>query len=391
MTRLSTTRTKSIDFIRSCFPNEAPIPLHRPCFGPSDEAAVASCVKSNFVSSVGELIGELEGRIAHFSGAARGVATVNGTAALHVALRLVGVEQDNEVLTQAVTFVATCNAVAYCGGHPVFVDVDRDTMGLSPQSLEEYLAKNGDLRRGATYNRVTGRRIAACVPMHTFGHPCRIDEIVDVCERYHIPVVEDAAESLGSYYKGHHTGTFGKLGVFSFNGNKIITTGGGGMIVTNDQDLADRAKDITTTAKRPHAYEFYHHEVGYNYRMPNLNAALGLTQMEQLTVFLEIKRSLAERYRRFFDSVGIESVQEPGQGRSNNWLNAIVLPDRGARDAFLTATNDSGIQTRPLWTLMTELPAFRDALHGPLETSRALADRVIAVPSSVPIHEWEQV
>lgn len=360
------------------------IPLHRPVFNGSEREDLCSCVDSNFVSSVGPRVTEMESRVAEFAGAEFGIAVVNGTNALQVALRLVGVEQGDEVITQALTFVATCNAIAYLGAKPVFIDVERTTLGLNPDALQEFLAEFGDIRDGHCYNRATGRRIAACQPMHTFGHPARIDEIVTICEEWCIPLVEDAAESLGSYYKGRHTGTFGRIGVFSFNGNKIITTGGGGMIVTNDEALANRAKHLTTTAKIPHAFEYVHDEVGYNFRMPNLNAALGCAQMAQLSGFLDAKRKVALRYESLCYELGVKFVREPDGARSNYWLNAVVLADKEARDRFLKDTNDAGVMTRPIWSLMVDLPMYSDCQHDGLPVSRWLEQRVVNLPSSVP-------
>jgi len=373
-----------IKLIRGLYKDEAHILLHRPVFAGNEREDLVDCIDSNFVSSVGAKVSEFEERVAGFSGAGFGVAVVNGTNALQVALRLVGVERDCEVITQALTFVATCNAIGYLGAHPVFVDVDRDTLGMSPDALLAFLEEFGERRADGCYNRSSGRRIAACQPMHTFGHPSRIAEIAKVCADWGIPLVEDAAESLGSYYKGRHTGTFGRLGVFSFNGNKIVTTGGGGMIVTDDEELARRAKHLTTTAKVPHPYEYVHDELGYNFRMPNLNAALGCAQMEQLPGFLDSKRTIAERYAEFFARKGIAFVQEPEHARSNYWLNAIILGDRAERDAFMKATNDQGVMTRPIWRLMSELPMYADCQKDGLEVSRWLEERVVNLPSSVP-------
>mgnify|MGYP005856500627 CR=1 FL=1 len=373
-----------VDHVRAVFRTDEFIPLHRPVFAGSERDDLVACIDSNFVSSVGEKVTEMERRVAEFAGARFGVAVVNGTNALQVALRLAGVVRDDEVVTQALTFVATCNAIAYLGAKPVFLDVDRATMGLSPDALRAFLEEFGERRDGACFNRSTGRRIAACQPMHTFGHPARIDEIAFVCEEWGIPLIEDAAESLGSWFKGRHTGTFGRMGVFSFNGNKIVTTGGGGMIVTDDETLAKRAKHLTTTAKVPHAYEYVHDELGYNFRMPNLNAALGCAQMAQLDGFLETKREIAERYRQFFEGTGVQFVSEPEGARSNYWLNAIVLGSREERDAFLKATNDSGVMTRPVWELMSRLPMHAECWDDGLEVSEWLADRVVNLPSSVP-------
>jgi aminotransferase in exopolysaccharide biosynthesis len=363
---------------------EGVIPLHRPVFEGNERQYLLDCIDSNFVSSVGAQVIEFEQHIATYTGAKYAIATVNGTAALHVALQLAGVKRDDEVITQALTFIATCNALSYAGAHPVFVDVDRDTLGLSPQALRRWLSENGEVRDGQALNRRTGRRIAACVAMHTFGIPLRIAEIVAICDEYGISVVEDAAESLGSWVGDRHTGTFGKLATLSFNGNKVITTGGGGMIITNDEALARRAKHLTTTAKVPHPYEFVHDEVGYNYRLPNLNAALGCAQMERLTEMLSIKAGVARRYAEFFEGSGVRFVQPIEGATANWWLNAIVLEDEAARDALLEFTNAQGVMTRPIWRLMSRLEMFKHCQHDGLENSHWLEARVVNLPSSVP-------
>lgn len=367
---------------------DAFIPLHRPVFEGNERQYLVDCIDSNFVSSVGAKVAEFEQQIAAFTGAKYAVATVNGTAALHAALLLAGVQRGDEVLSQALTFIATCNALSYAGAEPVFIDVDRDTLGLSPETLRRWLSANAEVRAGQAYNRATGRRIAACVPMHTFGFPLRIAEVVAVCGEYGIPVVEDAAESLGSYVGTQHTGTFGKLATLSFNGNKVITTGGGGMIVTNDEALAKRAKHITTTAKVPHPYEFVHDEIGYNYRLPNLNAALGCAQMERLQEMLAIKADVAARYAAFFEGSGIRFVQPVAGTTANWWLNAIVLEDEAARDALLEYTNAQGVMTRPIWRLMSRLDMFKHCQHDGLENSYWLEARVVNLPSSVPDGEF---
>lgn len=372
-----------VDFTRSIYGNDF-IPLHRPVFEGNEKQYLIDCIDSNFVSSVGAKVVEFEQQVAAFTGAKYAVATVNGTAALHVALQLVGVQRDDEVITQALTFIATCNALSYAGAHPVFVDVDRDTLGLSPAALRQFLEQHAEMRDGRAYNKTTGRRLAACVPMHTFGLPCRIEEIARLCNDYGIAVVEDAAESLGSYVGTRHTGTFGKMATLSFNGNKVITTGGGGMIITDDADLAARAKYITTTAKVPHPYEFVHDEVGYNYRLPNLNAALGCAQMERLPEFLAIKADVANRYAGFFESQGIALMRAPEGTTANYWLGAIVLDSLQERDAFLAFTNSQGVMTRPIWRLMTRLAMFQHCQHDGLANSLWLEDRVVNIPSSVP-------
>lgn len=367
------------------------IPLHRPVFEGNEKRYLIDCIDSNFVSSVGAKVTEFEQKIAAFTGSKYAVATVNGTAALHVALQLAGVRRDDEVISQALTFIATCNALSYAGAHPVFVDVDVDTLGMSPEALRRWLSRNAEVRGGKAFNRGSGRRIAACVPMHTFGFPLRIAEIVAACDEYGIPVVEDAAESLGSYADGRHTGTFGKLATLSFNGNKTITTGGGGMIVTDDEAIARHAKHLTTTAKIPHPYEFVHDEVGYNYRLPNLNAALGCAQMERLPDMLAVKAGIARRYGEFFAGTGIRFVQPLPGDVANYWLNAIVLQSEDERDAFLQYTNSRGVMTRPIWRLMSRLEMYKHCQHDGLENSYWLEARVVNLPSSVPEGTMEKV
>lgn len=372
-----------IGLVRSIY-GEGFIPLHRPVFEGNEKAYLIDCIDSNFVSSVGAKVTEFEQRMAAFTGSKYAVATVNGTAALHVALQLAGVQRGDEVISQALTFIATCNALSYAGAHPVFVDVDLDTLGMSPDALRRWLEANAEMRDGKPYNRGTGRRIAACVPMHSFGFPVRIAEIVAVCDEFGIPVVEDAAESLGSYVGGRHTGTFGKLATLSFNGNKTITTGGGGMIVTDDEAVAKRAKHLTTTAKIPHPYEFVHDEVGYNYRLPNLNAALGCAQMERLPEMLAVKAGVAKRYAEFFAGAGVRCMRPLEGAVANYWLNAIVLESETRRDEFLEYTNSRGVMTRPIWRLMSRLEMYRQCQHDGLENSHWLEARVVNLPSSVP-------
>lgn len=383
---------ETIAFIRNLYNQpEGFIPLHAPVFNGNEKKYLIECIDSTFVSSVGKYVDLFEKRIAEYTDAKYAVATVNGTSALHIALILAGVKPDDEVITQPLTFVATANAIKYCGANPVFLDVDLDTMGLSPKALRSWLEENVELRESKiktkvklpqVYNKSTGRRIAACLPMHTFGHPCHIDEIVDICEHYNIPVVEDAAESLGSFYKNVHTGTFGKIGVLSFNGNKTVTTGGGGMIITNDNTLATRAKHITTTAKVLHQYEFVHDEIGFNYRLPNINAALGVAQMENLELIINNKRETALKYLSFFENSDIEFINDPANGKSNYWLNSIKVRDIKQRDEFLKITNDNNIMTRPIWRLMNKLEMFKDSQCGDLSNSEWLEDRVVNIPSS---------
>lgn len=374
-----------INFIRGLYQTTEFIPLHEPKFVGNEKAYVIDCIDSTFVSSVGKYVDRFEQMMADYTGAKYAVATVNGTAALHIALKLAGVGQGDEVITQSLSFIATCNAISYCGAKPVFVDVDRDTLGMSPDSLLNFLSANTTPTNVGCINKITGRRIAAVVPMHTFGFPCKIDEIARICEEFNIPLVEDAAESLGSYYQGKHSGTFGRIAAFSFNGNKTITTGGGGMIVTDDEALAKRAKHITTTAKKPHPYEFFHDEIGYNYRLPNINAALGCAQMEILPRLLESKRQIASAYIEFFSNSGMVIVAESAQAKSNYWLNALVLEDKLARDAFLKDLNEAGVMSRPIWRLMNELPMFKDCQSGALVNAKWLEERVVNIPSSARI------
>ena len=374
-----------ISFVRETFEEpENMIILHDPRFIGNERKYLLDAMDSNFVSSVGEYVGKFEKAVADYTGSPFAVAAVNGTAALHISLLLAGVHAEEEVITQPVSFIATCNAISYCGAKPVFVDVDKDTMGMSPEKLEDFL-KNNSLKKadGFCYNNRTGRRFAAVVPMHTFGHPCRIDEIATICERYNIVLVEDAAESMGSFYKGRHTGRFGKFGAISFNGNKIITTGGGGMILTADEEKAKLAKHITTTAKIPHRWEYRHDYIAYNYRLTNLAAALGCGQIEQLENFVKIKRELAERYIRFFAAKGISFNREPADARSNYWLNAVILNNRKERDEFLAYTNDNKVMTRPIWILNNKLDMYRGCECADLSNAQWLEERVVNIPSTV--------
>lgn len=370
-------------FIRGVYRTDDFLPLHEPVFFGNEKKYLNECIDSTFVSSVGKFVDRFEEMMAEYMGAKYAVATVNGTAALHIALKLVGVDETCEVITQPLTFIATCNAISYCGASPVFVDVDRDTMGLSPESLRAFLERETRQQADGCYNKATGKKIAAVVPMHTFGHPCRVEEISEVCKAYNIAMVEDAAESLGSYYRGKHTGTFGTIAAFSFNGNKTITTGGGGMIVTDDEALAKRAKHITTTAKIPHPYEYVHDEIGYNYRLPNLNAALGCAQMETLEAILKNKRDLAGLYIDFFAKQNIDFVTELQDANVNYWLNAVVLKDKEQRDLFLKETNDKGVMTRPIWALMNRLEMFKECQCTDLSNAVWLEERVVNIPSGV--------
>ena len=372
-----------IAFIQKTYQTTDFIPLHEPKFIGNEKKYLNECIDSTFVSSVGRFVDEFEEKISNYTGVKYAIATSNGTSALHISLLLANVEQNDEVITQPLTFVATCNAISYCGAQPVFIDVDRDTMGLSPSALRYFLENNTTIKNNKCINNVTGKRIGACIPVHTFGHPCRIDEIKDICNQYNIFLIEDAAESVGSFYKDKHTGTFGQVGVMSFNGNKIITAGGGGCIITDDEALAKKAKYLTTTAKVPHKWNFNHDIVGYNYRMPNLNAALLVAQLENLDNFISSKRKLANVYETFFNNTNYVFVKEPMGSKSNYWLNAIILKDKQKRDEFLDETNSNGVMTGPIWTLMNKLPMFKDAQCGDLTNSKWLEDRVVNIPSSV--------
>jgi len=374
----------TVKFIQELYGTKEFIPLHEPRFFGNEKKYVNEAIDSTFVSSIGKYVTEFEEKIANFVGCKYAIATANGTSALHIGLKLVGVDEDSEVITQPLTFIATANAISYCQAQPIFIDVDRDTLGLSPEKLKIFLEEHTFVNENQEcINKTSEKVIKACVPMHTFGHPCRIDEVVEICDEYNIAVVEDAAESLGSYYKGKHTGRFGKIGVFSFNGNKLITTGGGGMIVTDDEDLAKRAKHITTTAKVPHPYEYIHDEIGYNYRLTNLAAALGVAQMENIDIFIDKQRALAQEYSRFFQDTDIEFIEEPHEAKSNYWLNAVILKDRKTRDAFLKYTNDNGVMTRSIWRLMNKLEMFKDAECGDISNAEWLEDRVVNISSSV--------
>ncbi len=402
---------ETIDFIRSVYGNREFTPLAVPVFAGNEKKYLNECIDTTFVSSVGKFVDRFEEDMARYTGARKAVVCVSGTNALHMALLLSGVKRDDEVLTQALTFIATCNALSYIGAHPVFIDVDRSTMGLSPDALKAWLCRNAEVRevkesplstedaaldfdyeashrasgcRKVCYNKNTGRRVKACVPMHTFGHPVRIDEIAALCEEWHIELVEDAAESIGSTYKGRHTGTFGKVGAVSFNGNKTITTGGGGMLLFNDEELAAYAKHVTTQAKIPHRWEFRHDHIGYNYRMPNINAALGCAQLENIDRYVASKRQVASEYEAYFRTVpDIDFFVDSPDTRSNYWLNAVILRDKEAQLEFLTQTNDNGVMTRPIWELMNRLPMFERCENDGLENTLWFADRVVNIPSSV--------
>lgn len=359
------------------------IPLHEPTFDEQEVNYVTDCVKTGWVSSVGAYVTRFEEDLAKFVGVKRAVAVVNGTAALHIALKAVGVTANDEVLMPSLSFIATANAVSYLQAVPHFVDVNEETLGVDPGKLEEYLAQIGKFRNGKLFNKQTNRRIKALIPMHTFGHPCMMDELMELCEQYNIVLVEDAAESLGSYYKGNHTGTFGKVSAMSFNGNKVMTTGGGGALLTNDEELANYIKHITTTAKVPHQWEFIHDEIGYNYRMPNINAALGCAQLEKLTKFIEQKRTLTTVYDKLLSNiVGVRLIKEPIHTSSNYWLQTIMLDETYKRDDILQLLNDEGVMSRPIWTPMHELEMYKHCPKMDLMMTEYLKERLVNIPST---------
>lgn len=378
---------KITDFIHQLYQTDDLIPLHPAYFCGNEKKYLNECIDTTYVSSVGAFVDRFERDVAAYTKCRRAVVCVSGTNALHMALLLCNVERDDEVLTQPLTFVATCNALSYIGAHPVFLDVDRDTLGLSPAKMSEWLAAHAVCRNGRCVNKNTGRRIKACVPMHTFGHPVRLQELLDICRTYDIELIEDAAEAIGSLYHGQHAGTFGKIGVLSFNGNKTITTGGGGMMLFNDEELAARAKHITTQAKIPHPWEFRHDHIGYNYRMPNINAALGCAQLENIEKYIADKRQTAAAYQEFFAGFSdISFVVEPEHCRSNYWLNAIIFQDPEKRDEFLEFSNANKVMTRPVWTLMNHLEMFRNCECGDLSNAGYLESRLVNIPSGIRNH-----
>lgn len=372
-----------ISFVKAQYKTDNFIPLHVPHFGGNEKKYLLETIDSTFVSSVGAYVDQFEIMMSTITATKKTVAVVNGTAGIQVALRLVGVKQGDEVLTQALTFVATANAIAYNGALPIFIDIDIDTMGLSPKAVENFLMEFGEIREDGCYNKKTGNKISACVPMHTFGFPVHMDELIAICNTWKIPVVEDAAESLGSEYKGKPTGSLGKVGVFSFNGNKIVTCGGGGAIVTNDISIGEKGKYLTTTAKVPHPYEYVHDEMGYNFRMPNLNAALACAQLEQLNIFLENKRTLANEYHSFFLSKGIHFRTETSNTKANYWLMCLELENKGERDLFLKETNQNNVMTRPIWQLMFRLPMYAHCQKDEQINAKFLEERIVNIPSSV--------
>ncbi|MEZ9845382.1 LegC family aminotransferase [Vibrio breoganii] len=374
--------TSIVEFVRDTYKTNEFIPLHAPTFNGNEKAYVMETIESTFVSSVGKFVDDFERKIEAYTGTAKAVATVNGTAALHTALHMADVQRGDLVITQALTFVATCNALYHMGAEPIFVDVSPTSLGLCPKAVDEFLKEHTEVTEIGCIHKPTGKRIQAVVPMHTFGHPVELDELIAVCLKWNISLVEDAAESLGSFYKGRHTGTLGDFGAISFNGNKIITTGGGGMVLCKNEEVGAHTKHVTTTAKVPHPYEFFHDEAGFNYRMPNLNAALGCAQMEVLDTYLSSKRALAQQYSDFFKNSELRFVVEPEYAESNYWLNAVVCPDTETRETLLKETNAQGVMTRPIWKLMHRLPMFAHSLRGDLTHSEFIEKHLINLPST---------
>lgn len=372
-----------VSFIRETFNSNEFIPLHEPRFNGAEKKYLLDAIDSTFVSSVGAYVDRFEKMIEDISMTNKAIAVVNGTSALQVALRLAGVQNGDEVLTQALTFIATINAIIYNGASPVFLDVDIDTMGLSPKAVNSFLDEYGELRDGICYNKKTNKKIAACMPMHTFGFPVHLDELITICTKWNIPIVEDAAESIGSEYKNKPTGSFGKLGIYSFNGNKVVTCGGGGVIMTNDIELGNKAKHLTTTAKVPHPYEYVHDEIGYNYRMPNLNAALACAQLEQLDSFIQKKRILANNYKNYFNSIGVKFRTELTNTKANYWLMCVELKDKSERDLFLKESNTNKVMTRPIWQLIFKSPLYSNFQKDAQANAMYLEERIVNIPSSV--------
>lgn len=383
---ISTTYKKIVEFIKDLYPGQVPVPLHAPVFLGNEKKYLNECIDSTYVSYVGEYVAKFENRVCEFIGVKHAVAMVNGTTALQIALIIAGVKPGEEVLTQALTFVATANAIKHSGADPIFIDSEKETLGMSPDKLQDFIEKNTVIKKdGYCYNRRTHKKISACVAVHVFGHPVRIDEIVRICNKYNIKLIEDAAESLGSTYNDKHTGTFGTLGILSFNGNKIVTTGGGGMIITNNNALADKARHIASTAKCKHKWEYVHDEIGYNYRMPNVNAAIGYAQMEKLDYFLKNKRELAHIYENFFSNINMKVFMERRHCKVNYWLNTIILNSENEKDDFLKFTNVNDVQTRPVWKLLNKLPMYQKCQTDGLENAIWLEKRLINIPSGVRI------
>ena len=371
-------------FVQDAFQTDEFIPLHVPIFKGNEKKYLEETIDSTFVSSVGAFVDKFEEQITNFTKVKKSVAVASGTAGLHLSLKVVGVELEDEVLTQALSFVATANAITYCGAKPVFIDVDMDTMGLSPKHLKAFLDYFAEIRSDGTYNKQTNKRIGACVPMHTFGFMSRIDEIVTICDQWNIPVIEDAAEALGSLYKNKNAGSFGQMSTFSFNGNKIITSGGGGIVCTNDESLADKAKFLSTTAKDPHKWEYFHSELGFNYRMPNLNAALALAQLEMYPTILESKKQLFSAYKKYFEGT-TSLVDPPKETTWNHWLMCVQLSNIEERNEFLSTTNAAGVMTRPIWKLLYKLPMYLHCQRDDQKNANLLEDRIVNIPSSARI------
>ena len=372
-----------ISFIKTLYPDMNPVLLHCPQFLGKEKEYLAECIDTKFVSYVSHFVTDMEDHIKRITGAKYAVAMVNGTEALHMAIISAGINPGEEIITQSLTFAATSAAIVHCGALPVYIDVDKDTLGMSAVALKNYLETNTEQKNGKCYNKKSGNVISACIPTHTFGHPCRIDEIAALCQEHNIILIEDSAESIGSLYKGKSTGTFGKVGILSFNGNKCVTTGAGGMLISDDEALAARAKYISTTAKRPSKWEFFHTEAGYNLRMPGTCAAIGAAQLEYFDETIKNKRETAALYQKYFAEIGIECIREPENARSNYWLNAIILQDRAEREEFLEYANSNGVQCRPIWTLMHKMPPYEKYERTELPNSQWLEDRVVNIPSSV--------
>lgn len=374
-----------VDFIKELYPSQEFIPLHAPKFSQKEKDYVLDTIGSTYVSSVGIYVDRFEKMMCDYTGAKHAIAVVNGTAALHISLLLAGVQQGDLVLTQALSFIATCNAISYLGAEPCFIDVEMESLGLSAQSLESFLQSSTYIKDHGCFEKSTNKRISACVPMHTFGFPTEIDSIVEICNKYYIPVVEDSAESIGSIYKNKYTGTFGLLGTYSFNGNKTITCGGGGIVVTNNDELGKKAKHLTTQAKVPHKWEFFHDHIGYNYRCPNLNAALACAQLERLEDFILNKRETANAYKNFFEGTNIKFNTETSESRSNFWLNSVMFESINQRDEFLEYSNSNGVMTRPIWALMHRMKMFENCIHDGLTNSIEIESCLVNLPSSVRI------
>ncbi len=372
-----------VRFIKNLYSGKEVIPLHAPVFVGDEKKYLNDCIDSTYVSYVGEFVNKAEKKLSEITGAKYVVTTSSGTTALHIALMVAGVKPDTEVITQPLTFVATCNAILHCNAKPAFIDIEKETLGLDPNKLEDFLKHKTIYKNGKIYNKFTGREITAILPVHIFGHPCKIEEIIKIANRYNLPVIEDAAEAMGSLYKNKHCGTFGNIGILSFNGNKIVTSGGGGAIITNDEALAQRARHISSTAKVPHKYYFIHDELGYNYRMPALNAAFLLAQLENLENFVAKKRELAKKYEEFFTQMGIEFLKEPPNARSNYWLNTIFFKDQNERDEFLEYSNQNQVQTRAIWNLMPTLPHLKDCYVDDITTAIDIQKRGVNIPSGV--------